>query len=212
MRAEERGAALRRGGVYFIVAADLRSPDLVDAALAAGVRLVQLRAKGVADARALEFARDLAVRCARVGALFVVNDRADIALLADADGVHVGDDDLPVPEARALVGAKRVVGASAHDAAGARRMAAAGVDYLGSGSVYATASKPDAEVRGLDVIRGVRAAVGPGLPLFGIGGISAANARAVIEAGADGVAVIGAIADAPRPREAAAELIALVGR
>ncbi len=203
---------LRRGGVYFIVAADGRAPALVDSALAAGVRLVQLRAKGASDARALDLARDLAARCARAGALFVVNDRADIALLANADGVHVGDDDLPVRDARSLVGADRVVGASAHDAPGAGRLAAEGVDYLGSGSVYATASKTDAAVRGLDVIREVRAAIGPALPLFGIGGITAANARAVIEAGADGVAVIGAIADAPQPREAAAGLIARVAR
>lgn len=201
---------LRAGGVYFIVAADRKSTSLVDAALAAGVRIVQLRAKGTPDRTALALARDLARRCAAAGALFLVNDRADLALLADADGVHVGDEDITVADARAIVGGDRVVGASAHDAPGARLLAAARVDYLGSGSVYATASKTDAAVRGLSVIREVRAVIGPALPLFGIGGITAANARAVIDAGADGVAVIAAIAGAAEPGEAAADLVARV--
>ena len=212
VQAEQRRAVLRSGGVYFIVAADARSPALVDAALAAGVRIVQLRAKGAPDRRALELARDLAHRCGSAGALFIVNDRADLAVLAEADGVHVGDDDITVGDARAILGADRLVGASAHGGSGARLLAAAGVDYLGSGSVFATASKADAAVRGLDVIREVRRSVGAGLPLYGIGGITAANARAVIDAGADGVAVIAAIADAPEPRDAAAALVAAVER
>ncbi len=201
---------LARSGVYLVVGASDRTLTIVDAAIGAGVRLVQLRAKGATDRSALAVARGIAARCRAAGALFIVNDRADLALLAAADGVHVGEDDLPIEEARRIVGRERVIGASAHSGGEARGLVAAAVDYLGSGAVFPTSSKGDAVVRGLAVIAAVHAAIGARVPLFGIGGIDATNAALVIAAGADGVVVSSAIQNAADPGGAARTLVEVV--
>jgi thiamine-phosphate pyrophosphorylase len=159
-----------------------------------GARLVQLREKHLSPrefyAEAVE-----ALRVARsFGARLVINDRADVALAAGADGVHLGQDDLPPGAARALLGAGAVVGFSTHDVAQASEAAAAlPVSYVAIGPVFATSSKenPDPPV-GLEGVRRVRAAVGD-VPVVAIGGVTAESAPAVIAAGADSVAVIGAL-------------------
>ncbi len=212
MDAARRRAILARGGVYVIVGPGDRAAPIVDAAVAAGVRIVQLRAKDETDRDALALAREIAAHCRTAGALFIVNDRADLALLADADGVHVGPDDIPVTEARRVVGPERVIGASAHGGEEARALVAEGADYVGSGAVYRTASKDDAVVRGLAVIESARAAIGARIPLYGIGGIDATNAGPVIAAGADGVVVSNAIQGALDPRSAARALVELVAK
>lgn len=179
------------------------------AAVAGGVSAIQLRDKESPLADVLRVGRQLRRLCREAGVLFFVNDRVDVALLLEADGVHVGQDDLPVHEARRLLGPGKIIGASASSVEEAERSIVQGADYLGVGSIFATTSKPDAgEPVGTDLIRQIRRRWT--IPLVGIGGIRADNASDVAAAGADGVAVISAIFDAPDPKGAAARLRAAV--
>ena len=165
---------------------------LLDAWLGAGVRLVQLRAKATDSGELLTLADDMAARCRLAGAMFIVNDRADIAMMAGAHGVHVGQDDLPPSDVRTVVGGKAIVGLSTHTDAQLDAACAEPVSYLAIGPVFGTTSKalPDPTV-GLDMVeRAARRAHKAGIPLVGIGGITLATAPAVIRAGADAVAVI----------------------
>lgn len=181
------------------------------AAIAGGVSAIQLRDKESPLSDVLCVGRQLRRLCREADVLFFVNDRVDVALLLDADGVHVGQDDLPVHEARRLLGPGKIVGASAGSIEEAERSLVQGADYLGVGSIFATTSKPDAgEPVGTDLLRQIRRRWN--VPLVGIGGIKADNAGDVMAAGADGVAVISAIFDAPDPRAAAARLRAAVGK
>ncbi|MGZ4353085.1 MAG: thiamine phosphate synthase, partial [Gaiellaceae bacterium] len=123
----------------------------VEAALAGGVDVVQLRDKDASDDELVEAGRRFRRLTREAGALLVVNDRPDLAVACDADGVHVGQDDLPVAEARAVVGPKRLVGLSTHSPEQIR--AARGVDYLGVGPVFATPTKPGREPVGLELVR-----------------------------------------------------------
>jgi thiamine-phosphate pyrophosphorylase len=166
-----------------------------------GATFVQLREKRLPPrefnreaAAALEVARARGVR-------LIVNDRADLALALRADGVHLGQDDLPPEAARALLGPEAVVGFSTHSVEQAARAARLPVSYVAIGPVFATSSKENPDpVVGLEGVRRVRAAVGH-LPLVAIGGITAENARAVLDAGADSVAVIGALLRPGDPSE-----------
>jgi thiamine-phosphate pyrophosphorylase len=196
--------------------------DLLRPAIAGGVDIVQLREKRLGDDELARAARRGAALCGELGALFVVNDRPEIALEAGADGVHVGQEDMPVARAREVVGADLLIGLSTHTPAevdSARQAPGAcgagvgsdsngdnppGVDYIGVGPVYATPTKPGREATGLDLVH--YAAAHARLPFFAIGGIHAGNSAAVIEAGARGVAVVRAIAEAPLPESAAREL------
>jgi thiamine-phosphate diphosphorylase len=209
---QDRRAALWDAHVFFICdTGAVDEPAQLAARVAdAGIRLVQLRLKRVGDASAYEIAAQVATELRRRGALLVLNDRVDLALAVDADGVHLGTEDLPLSVARRLVGPERLLGASAHDAAEAQQAVQAGADYIGCGSVFATASKVDAVVRGLDAVREVSSAVG--VPVFGIGGIDASNAVRVVQAGAAGVAVIRAISAAEDPGAAARQLLDAVRR
>jgi thiamine-phosphate pyrophosphorylase len=172
----------------------------------AGVDGFQVRAKGLADAALLAFADSVIAAVRPLGAAVVVNDRVDVALASGADGVHLGLQDLPVAVARRLA-PRLLLGATCRDRDQALRAAADGADYAGFGPVFATVSKT-----GLPTPLGteaVRAAAGV-LPLVGIGGIDAATANAVRAAGAEGVAVIGAIWRQPDPVAAARELVEAV--
>ena len=212
MDARERREVVANALVYFICdAARVREPSQMCARLAEiGIRLVQLRMKALGDAAAYALAAQVATELRRRGALLIVNDRVDLALAVDADGVHVGADDLPVSVARRVIGPDRILGASAHDATGATNAVQSGADYVGCGSVFPTSTKRDAAVRGLDLVREVRAATV--VPVYGIGGIDAGNAVRVLQAGADGVAVARAIGDAPDPAAAAKQLLDVVRR
>ncbi len=151
-------------------------------------------------AELLPLARQLARRCREVGALFIVNDRADLALAAGADGLHVGQDDLPARRARQILRPGMILGVSTHDPEQARRAVADGADYVAVGSIYPTTTKAGFQLVGPDLIRRVRPEVP--VPLVGIGGITADNAGAVLAAGADAVAVISALCAAPDPEAA----------
>jgi thiamine-phosphate pyrophosphorylase len=166
--------------------------EIVDGWLEAGVRLIQLRAKSTPSGQFLTLAETLAASASAAGATFIVNDRADIASLAGASGVHVGQTDLSPTDARVVLGNAAVVGVSTHNAGQTRLALAEPVDYVAIGPVFRTASKdrPDPVV-GLEGVREALAILtSSGRPLVAIGGITLERAPAVIEAGADSVAVI----------------------
>ena len=178
-------------GLYVITLADAgRGIGHLDVA-----RALQLRDKGMEGGDLFRLAVEMreAVDAICANCLFLVNDRADVAVAARADGVHLGQEDLPAGAARALVGAEMILGISVGTVEEAVEAREAGADYLGVGPVFPTPSKPDAgKPIGLEGLRGIREAVD--LPLVAIGGIDAERVEAVLEAGADGVAVISAVA------------------
>jgi thiamine-phosphate pyrophosphorylase len=163
--------------------------------LEAGARLVQLRLKDVSSRDFLAAARTIAELCRERDAMLIVNDRADIARLADAAGVHVGQDDLPLEAARQIVGAGKIVGVSTHNIEQARAAEAGGADYIGFGAIYAGGLKNVRNAQGLERLRDVRNAVQ--LPIVAIGGMSAATVPDVLKAGADAAAIITDVVSAP---------------
>lgn len=175
----------------------------LDGALRGGVDIVQLRSPGVPVATLRAAAIAIAQRCRAAGALFVVNDDPQLALESDADGVHVGQDDVAVARAREILGPDRLVGLSTHSTE--QIDSADGSDYIGVGAVWATPTKPDAQAVGLELVR--YAAGHAKVPFFAIGGIDAANAPAVCAAGATRIAVVRAIGDAADPETAARTLL-----
>ncbi|SDF54378.1 thiamine-phosphate pyrophosphorylase [Halorubrum xinjiangense] len=196
----------------YLVTAESRSagrttPEVVGAALDGGVDVVQLRDKATSARERYETGLQLRELTADAGVPLLVNDRIDLAAAIDADGVHLGQSDLPVAVAREQLGEDAVVGVSASTAEQARAAEAAGADYLGVGAVYGTDSKDvsgDRDGIGTERVAAVADAVE--LPVIGIGGIDANNAAPVIEAGATGVAVLSAITAAEDPETAAAAL------
>ncbi len=197
-------------GLYLIldpaVAGSLLLTDLVKTALRTGVRVFQLRMK---TPHAGEF-YDLAAQfCALIqagGGTFIVNDRVDVAQAVGADGVHLGQEDLPLADARAILGPDKLIGISTHTMNQALEADAGGADYVGFGPIFPTSTKeqPDPVV-GIAGLREVRAKVR--LPIVAIGGINAKNVREVVAAGADCCAVISAVLSASNPGKAMAELV-----
>lgn len=182
--------------------------EQLEALLAGGVRLFQLREKALADRALLELAQALVARCAESDAWLIVNDRPDLAQLAGASGVHLGRDDLPAAAARRIVGPRQHVGASAHDRAELEAALDEGASYLGYGTLFASPTKPELGAQGLAGLSEL-ARECP-LPIYGIGGVTRANAAEVIAAGAHGVCVGSELLDAPDPEAAARELVAIV--
>jgi len=180
--------------------------EVLDAVIAGGGRLVQLRDKDASMADLWPRARALRERAREAGVTFIVNDRADLALALDADGLHVGQDALPPTVARRLLRPGMVLGVSTHDPEQARRAVADGADYVAVGSVYPTGSKAGFQLVGPELIGKLRPAIP--VPLVGIGGITLDRAPEVIAAGADAVAVISAVCGAPDPAAATRALLA----
>jgi thiamine-phosphate pyrophosphorylase len=176
--------------------------DVAAAAIAGGASAVQLRAPELDDARLCDLAVEIAARCRSAGVLFVVNDRPSVAAQVGA-GAHVGQDDDPA-SARRVLGPDAVLGVSVSTPDEALAAERDGADYLGV-TVWATPTKPEATPRGLEGLRAVVEATS--LPVVGIGGIHAANAREVVDAGAAGVCVISAVGAAPDPERATRELV-----
>lgn len=170
--------------------------------------MVQLREKDMPPFELLRLARRLR-RITEGRALLIVNDRVDVAMLAGADGVQLGETALDVADVRSLVGPEMLIGRSVHSEVGAVDAECQGADYLILGTVFETASHPDGRIGGLDLVREVTEAVG--IPVLGIGGITVGNASDVMEAGASGVAVITAVTMAKDPRLAASELSEAIG-
>ena len=173
-------------------------------AAAGGAQVFQLREKTLSDRELLERARNVRRWTREAGTLFIVNDRPDIARLAEADGVHLGQDDLPVAAARRIVGPDALIGVSTHTPEQVRRAVLDGADYLGVGPTFPSRTKSFDHFPGLDFVR--FAAAETSLPTFALGGISLANVPQVIEAGAKRVAISAAIAQADDPAMVARQL------
>ena len=210
--ASARRERLARARVYLLATVALARGELVptvECALGAGVDIVQLREKALGGAALLGLARTLRELTARHGALFIVNDRPDIAHLVAADGVHLGQDDLPVAAARVIVGDAALVGVSTHSVADARRAARPGADYIGVGPMFPTATKDAGAPFGPGGLASVLAEVA--IPAFAIGGISPANAGELRAVGALRVAASAAILSSDDPAGAVAALRAALG-
>jgi thiamine-phosphate pyrophosphorylase len=195
---------LRQARLYLVIDAEA-AERVVPAALDGGVDVVQLRDKSASDDEVVAMGRRLRSLCEEHGALFIVNDRPDLALACGADGVHVGQDDMPLDEARAVVGHNCIVGVSTHSPAQVDAAVASGADYFAVGPVYATPTKPGRPAVGLELVR-YAASLGTAKPWFAIGGIDESNVAGVAEAGAARIVVVRAIPDADDPRSAAAAL------
>ncbi len=192
----ERRARLARAHLYFV--ADIGGLErALDGALAGGADLVQLRDKTAGGHDLLAAAERARERCEARRALFILNDRPDLAVAAGADGVHVGQDDMSVARAREIVGDEAIVGLSTHSIEQADAGARSGADYIAVGPVHATPTKEGRPAIGLEPIR--HAAAHVGLPWFAIGGIDADTVGDVVDAGATRGVIVRAIAHAPDP-------------
>lgn len=165
--------------------------ECVEEALAAGVTLVQYRAKAADGGVLYAEACKLKELCDKYGVPLIINDRLDIALAVGAAGVHLGQDDLPCAVARRLLGEDFIIGVSAHNQAEAVQAVSEGADYLGCGAVFGTATKHDVAKLGLENLRAIRKAVA--VPMVGIGGITADNYAEVLATGANGAAIVSGI-------------------
>ena len=199
----DRRQRLNNSSLYLVC--DQRPDEFLHGALSGGVDIVQLRIKEpVADEHLVAVARRYARVCAAYTALLILNDRPDLVVAAGADGVHVGQDDVPVAEARAAVGEDRLVGLSTHSPEQVDAAAHVGVDYIGVGPVNATPTKPGRPAVGLDLVR--YAAEHATVPFFAIGGIDQACVAEVARAGGARVAVVRALTEASDPEGASRRL------
>ncbi len=174
-------------------------------ALEAGVDMVQYRCKESNDMQRLAEAKELSSICKSFGALFIINDRIDIALASEADGVHLGQDDLPTKTARKLLGNERLIGRSTHSIKQLKNAQEEGCDYLGVGPVHSTKTKPELKPLGLNYVSEVSKTTH--LPWFAIGGVNASNLNSVRAAGAKKIAISNAIMNAKDPSLASLELL-----
>jgi thiamine-phosphate pyrophosphorylase len=195
--AYRRYQQLLRSQLYLITSARGNLLAVVEAALQGGVTLVQYRDKTADDTVKLANVRKLCEICHRYDALLIVNDRVDLAIAADADGVHLGQQDLPVIEARKLLGPGRIIGRSTTNAEEMQRAIEEGSDYIGVGPVYPTPTKANKPAAGLDYVR--YAASKSPIPWFAIGGIDINNVDQVLNAGAERLGVVRAIMEAEQP-------------
>lgn len=203
---EEQARRVR--GLYVIVdpaAAKGRDPvDIADAALAGGARVIQLRDKIRDTGEQLPIAQRLATLCEQRGALFIMNDHADLASACGAHGLHVGQHDLPIEKGRRLLGPRQLIGRSNATVDEALASQSQGADYVAIGAIYSTETKEKTRPAGLETLQRVKSNVQT--PVVAVGGINAANVEAVVVAGADAAAVISAVVGADDPRSAAAQL------
>jgi thiamine-phosphate pyrophosphorylase len=193
----ERRARLAAARLYLVCGADpdgRELPDLLRGAVAGGVDIVQLREKHLPDDQLTAVADAMRALCERLGALLIVNDRPWVARDAGADGVHVGQEDMPAAEVRELLGPEMLIGVSTHSPAQIDAIDASVVDYIGVGPIHETPTKPGRAAVGLELIR--YAAAHAPVPFFAIGGLDAGNLDEALDAGAERVCVLRAIAGA----------------
>ena len=186
-------------------------PQAVRLALEGGVRAIQLREKDLPIRELLALAGDLRVVTKEYGAKLFINDRVDVAVAVDADGVHLGTQSMPCSAVRKIIGRNRMIGVSTHSLDEAKNAEAEGADFITFGPVYSTPSKAIfGPPVGLDELKKAKKEVN--IPVFGLGGIKSGNLGAVLQANVDGVAVISAILAAPDIQGAAEEIIGYIGR
>ena len=193
-----------------VLAGDRNMEDIVKEAVEGGVTMVQLREKSLDTRSFIDRALRLKKLLAPYGVPLIINDRVDVALASDADGVHIGQSDMPFSMARAILGPDKIIGLSVENMDQVSEANGLDVDYIGVSPVFATPTKTDtAEPFGLDGLqRAVRMSVHPAVA---IGGMNAGTAREVISTGVDGIAVVSAIVCAASPREASRELMRIIG-
>lgn len=199
----DRRQRLRDARLYFVADRDGMQHAL-DAALAGGADLFQLRDKDASDDELLAAAETAREKCRAAGALFVINDRPDLAVACDADGVHVGQDDMPVGRAREIVGDDAIVGLSTHSVKQAQAGCRSGADYIAVGPVHATPTKEGRPAIGVEPIKYAAAHVS--VPWFAIGGIDTKTVGDVVRAGARRIVVVRALTDADDPEAVARAL------
>jgi len=212
----ERRDRLERARLYLVCGAgsdgvrreDVELPDLIRSAVTGGVDIVQLREKRLGDDELTAIASAAAAMCSRLGSLLIVNDRPAVAAASGADGIHVGQDDLPPQEVRELVGPDMLVGLSTHTPAEIDAVDPSVVDYIGVGPVHETPTKPGRPAVGLELVR--YAAANATVPFFAIGGLDAGNVSEVLAAGATRVCVLRAITGSGDPEAAARELCGIL--
>jgi thiamine-phosphate pyrophosphorylase len=200
----ERRARLASARLYLVCGAypdGSHLPDLLRGAIAGGVEIVQLREKRLPDEQLTSIADAVRALCNRLGALLIVNDRPGVALEAGADGVHIGQDDMPVTDVREIVGEDLLIGLSTHSPEQIDAVDSSLVDYIGVGPIHETPTKPGRPAVGVELIR--YAAAHAPVPFFAIGGLDASNLHEALDAGAKRVCVLRAVADAADPERAA---------
>tara|TARA_Y100001968_G_scaffold294253_1_gene300706 strand:- start:11099 stop:12136 length:1038 start_codon:yes stop_codon:yes gene_type:complete len=179
--------------------------SIVSSALSAGIKMVQYRCKSSNDQIKISEVLQLASICKDNGALFIINDRVDFALAADADGVHLGQNDIPIEIARKILGEERLIGRSTHNLNQLQRAKDEGCDYIGAGPVFPTKNKPQETISGLEFLREAYNATK--LPCFAIGGINISNISEIRKSGFNRIAVIDAIMNSKEPGQATKELL-----
>jgi thiamine-phosphate pyrophosphorylase len=175
--------------------------DMVEAVCKGGADAVQLREKGLPAKELIRLAKDLQSICDRYGAFFLLNDRVDVALAANVDGVHLGQEDVPARFARELLGHRKLLGVSCHSTAQALAAHGDGADYVSCGPLFATPTKPGRPAVGLDLITQYKRIVRA--PFVAIGGVDTSNVDEIVRLGADRVAVVRYVCAAPDPESAA---------
>lgn len=183
--------------------------QIIVKAIAGGATIVQYREKDADTQGLIRIADRLHKITKASGIPLIINDRVDIALAVDAEGVHVGQEDMPVSMARKIIGPEKILGVSVGTVTEALKAVGGGADYLGAGDIFGTTSKDDAgEPIGLKMLKKIAEAVS--VPVVGIGGVTKTNAGSVMEMGADGIAVISAIISKPNPEKEARELLTII--
>ncbi len=183
--------------------------DLARLALRGGADTIQLRQKTGSTREMIRIAVQMKQLCSDYDVPLIVNDRVDVAIAAEADGVHLGQDDFPIPLARELLGQERIIGASASDITEGRRCLEEGADYIGFGPIYPTTSKDDAgAVKGVDTLTQIAEALSA--PIIAIGGISSNHVSEILEAGAHGIAVISSVCCQEDPEQATKALYQVI--
>ena len=184
--------------------------ELAEKAIAGGADTIQFRQKHGSTREMIASAKKMQVLCTEKDVAFIVNDRIDIAIAANADGVHLGQEDFPIPLARELMGEQRIIGGSASNQEEAQKCLSEGADYIGFGPVFTTASKDDAgPVSGLDILKEVARSMP--LPIIAIGGVGPENVRDVMETGVHGIAVISSVCCQEDPQRATQTLYEAIG-
>jgi thiamine-phosphate pyrophosphorylase len=175
--------------------------DLTNMAITGGADIIQFRQKTGSTLEMIEVAKQMKALCLKAGVTFIVNDRIDVAMACEADGVHLGQDDFPAPLARKFLGDDKIIGGSASTIEEAKKCLSDGVDYIGFGPVYPTSSKHDAgPASGLTVLKQIVQEIP--LPIIAIGGVDVNNVFQIMDAGAHGIAVISAVCFQDNPEEA----------
>lgn len=205
MMGHQRFQQLQQAQLYLVTAPADNVYTVVESALQGGLQIVQYREKTGNDCDRLIVAQQLKTLCQKYGALFLINDRVDLAIAVDADGVHLGQQDLPIAVARNLLGSDRLIGRSTTNPDEMAKALSEGADYIGVGPVYATPTKPGKPAAGLEYVR--YAAAHSPVPYFAIGGINAQNLDEVMAAGGDRVAIVRALMHADDPAATSRSLL-----